>query len=45
MKLYINYFKLRIITFLQYKTSAIAGMATQFFLGYYDDIYIYGFLL
>lgn len=33
MKLYINYFKLRIITFLQYKTSAIAGMATQFFWG------------
>ena len=33
MKLYINYFKLRIITFLQYRTSAIAGMTTQFFWG------------
>lgn len=33
MKLYINYFKLRIITFLQYRTSAIAGMMTQFFWG------------
>lgn len=34
MKLYINYFKLRIITFLQYRTSAIAGMMTQFFWGF-----------
>ena len=33
MRLYLNYFKLRIITFLQYRTSAIAGMMTQFFFG------------
>lgn len=33
MRLYLNYFKLRIITFLQYRTSAIAGMMTQFFWG------------
>ena len=33
MKSYINYFKLRIITFLQYRSAAIAGLTTQFFWG------------
>lgn len=33
MKVYINYFKLRIITFLQYRGAAIAGLSTQFFWG------------
>lgn len=33
MRVYINYFKLRIMTFLQYKTSAIAGLTTQFVWG------------
>ncbi len=33
MKLYFNYFKLRIITFLQYREAAIAGLATQVFWG------------
>ncbi len=33
MKLYLNYFKLRINTFLQYRSAAIAGLTTQFFWG------------
>ena len=33
MRLYVNYFKLRMMTFLQYKVSAIAGLTTQFFWG------------
>ena len=33
MKVYVNYFKLRIITFLQYREAAIAGLCTQFFWG------------
>ena len=33
MKLYLNYFKLRVITFMQYKEAAIAGLTTQFFWG------------
>ncbi len=33
MKLYLNYFKLRIETFLQYRSAAIAGLTTQFFWG------------
>ena len=33
MKTYLNYFKLRIMMFVQYKEAAIAGMSTQFFWG------------
>ncbi len=33
MKLYLNYFKLRIVIFLQYRSAAIAGLTTQFFWG------------
>jgi len=33
MRLYLNYFKLRIMSFIQYRTAAIAGMTTQFFWG------------
>ena len=34
MKPYLNYFKLRIITNLQYRTAALAGIATQLFFGF-----------
>ena len=34
MKVYLNYFKLRIITNLQYRSAAIAGIATQLFFGF-----------
>lgn len=33
MKCYLSYFKLKLITGLQYRTSAIAGTVTQFFFG------------
>ena len=33
MKFYLHYFKLRIVTFLQYRSAAIAGLTTQFFWG------------
>lgn len=33
MSLYINYFRLRIIMFMQYRTAALAGLTTQFFWG------------
>ena len=33
MKSYLNYFKLRVITNLQYRASALAGIATQLFFG------------
>lgn len=33
MKLYLKYFKLRIMTFMQYRVSAIAGLTTQLFWG------------
>lgn len=47
MRLYINYFKLRILTFIQYRTAAIAGLTTQFFWGMmmifiYFAFYTYG---
>lgn len=34
MKSYLNYFKLRIITNLQYRTAALAGITTQLFFGF-----------
>lgn len=34
MKAYINYFKLRIITNLQYRSAAVAGVLTQLFFGF-----------
>lgn len=33
MMVYLHYFKLRIITFLQYRVAALAGLSTQFFWG------------
>ena len=33
MKSYLNYFKLRVITNLQYRVASIAGISTQFFFG------------
>lgn len=33
MRAYISYFKIRLLTFLQYRTSAIAGLSTQVFFG------------
>lgn len=34
MKPYLNYFKLRVITNLQYRAAALAGISTQFFFGF-----------
>lgn len=34
IKVYLNYFKLRVICELQYRVSALAGMSTQFFFGF-----------
>ena len=34
MKAYLNYFKLRLITNLQYRSAALAGIATQLFFGF-----------
>ena len=33
MKKYLSFFRLRFITGLQYRTAALAGIATQFFWG------------
>ena len=41
MRAYLNYFKLRIITNLQYRSAAIAGILTQlFFAGLFIMLYI-----
>ena len=41
MKSYISYFKLKFITGLQYRTAALAGIATQFFFGFvYISVYV-----
>lgn len=41
MKSYISYFKLKFKTGLQYRTAALAGIATQFFFGFvYVSIYV-----
>lgn len=47
MRLYLNYFKLRILMFMQYRTAALAGLTTQFFWGImlifiYIAFYSYG---
>ena len=47
MRAYISYFKLKFITGLQYRTSAIGGILTQFFFGFvyvmiYDAFYLSG---
>ena len=47
MSLYINYFKLRLVSFIQYRMAALAGMTTQFFWGImlifiYVAFYTYG---
>ncbi len=34
MKAYLNYFKLRVITNLQYRSAALAGISTQLFFGF-----------
>ena len=33
MRSYINYFKLRIITNMQYRSAALSGIVAQFFFG------------
>ena len=41
MKTYISIFKLRFINGLQYRTAALAGIATQFFFGFvFISVYI-----
>lgn len=41
MKSYISYFKLKFITGLQYRASALAGILTQFFFGFvYISVYV-----
>ena len=41
MKSYISYFKLKFISGLQYRASAIAGLSTQFFFGFiYISVYV-----
>ena len=47
MRLYLNYFKLRLISFIQYRVAALAGLTTQFFWGImlifiYTAFYAYG---
>ena len=34
MRAYVSYFKLKFISGLQYRSAAIAGIATQFFFGF-----------
>ncbi|MBQ3169496.1 MAG: ABC transporter permease, partial [Clostridia bacterium] len=36
MKAYLTYFKMRLIHSLQYRTAALAGVATQFFWGFME---------
>ena len=41
MMAYLNYFKLRLITNLQYRSAALAGIFTQlFFAGLFSIIYV-----
>ena len=41
MKSYLNFFKLRIITNLQYRAAALAGISTQLFFGFvYIMVYL-----
>ena len=39
MRAYVNYFRLRVITALQYRAAAISGFFTQLFFGFILQIY------
>lgn len=43
MKKYISFFRLRLVTGLQYRTAALAGVATQFFWGFMEIIALRAF--
>lgn len=43
MKKYLSFFKLRLIAGLQYRTAAVAGMATQFFWGFMEIMVFHAF--
>lgn len=43
MKKYISFFRLRLVTGLQYRTAALAGMATQFFWGFMEIMVFHAF--
>lgn len=43
MKKYISFFRLRLVTGLQYRTAAMAGMVTQFFWGFMEIMVFHAF--
>lgn len=43
MKKYVSFFRLRLVTGLQYRTAAVAGMATQFFWGFMEIMVFHAF--
>lgn len=43
MKKYLSFFRLRLVTGLQYRTAALAGMATQFFWGFMEIMVFHAF--
>lgn len=43
MKKYISFFRLRLVTGLQYRTAALAGMITQFFWGFMEIMVFHAF--
>lgn len=43
MKKYFSFFRLRLVTGLQYRTAALAGMATQFFWGFMEIMVFHAF--
>ena len=43
MKKYLSFFRLRLLAGLQYRTAALAGMATQFFWGFMEIMVFHAF--
>lgn len=43
MKKYLSFFRLRLVTGLQYRTAALAGMVTQFFWGFMEIMVFHAF--
>ena len=43
MRKYLSFFRLRLVTGLQYRTAALAGMATQFFWGFMEIMVFHAF--
>lgn len=43
MKKYVSFFRLRLVTGLQYRTAALAGMVTQFFWGFMEIMVFHAF--